>query len=89
MPEPKPRRLRAPYTPPGTCARLYLRVAPKHLALLKFFLEGAGHLGLLTVVDRHAAVVRLAYSPDMAREAAEFLDQISQAVPHRVIYAAE
>lgn len=88
MPEPKPRRLRVPYKPPEDCARLYLRVAPRHLALLKFFLEGAGHLGLLTVVDRHAAVVRLAYSPDMAREAAAFLDQISQAIPHQVVYAA-
>ena len=80
MPEPKPRRRKTPYQPPRWSRRLYLRLAPADMALLKFLLEAQGHVGILSVVDRHAAMAKLTYSPDMEREVLEFLEQARQTV---------
>ncbi len=74
---PKKRR---PYTVPRWSRRLYLRLASADMALLKFLLEAQGHVGILSVVDRHAAVAKLTYSPDMEREVLEFLEQARQTV---------
>lgn len=80
MPEPKPRRRKTPYQPPRWSKRLYLRLIPADMALLKFLLEAHSHVGILSVVDRHAAVAKLTYSPDMEREVMEFLEQARQTV---------
>lgn len=86
MAEGSRRRKAAPYAPPRFSSRLYVRVAPEHQVLLKFLLEGHGHLGVLTAVDRHAAVIRLLYSPDQEREVRAFLEETGQTVPLEVAY---
>lgn len=80
------RRKAAPYVPPRFSARLYLRVAPEHQALLKFLLEGRDHLGLLTVADRHAAVVKLLYSPDQENDIQAFLEEAGRTIPLEIAY---
>lgn len=63
-----------------------MRLAPRHLALLKFLLEGYGHLGILSAVDRHKAVAKLSYSPDSEQEVQAFLDEAGQTVPISLVY---
>jgi hypothetical protein len=59
--------------PPTRSSRLYLRLAPKDLALCKFILEGFDNLAYLTIVDKHEAVARLTFSPDQQEEVQDFL----------------
>ena len=83
--EPRPRGRKTPYAAPAWSARLYERMAQEHIALFKFLLEAHGHLGIMTVVDRHAAILKLSYSPDQEREMRQFLDEARRTVPFVVI----
>jgi hypothetical protein len=65
---------------PTRSARLYLRLAPKDIALCRFLLEARDNLGYLTVLDRSAAVLELVHSPGQAREVQEALGQIAQEI---------
>ena len=83
--KPHPRGRKAPYCALAWSARLYARVAPEHIALFKFLLEAHGHLGIMSVADRHAAILILRYSPDQEREMREFLEEARETVPFTVI----
>jgi hypothetical protein len=84
-PEPRPRKRKTPYTPPRWSSRLYVRLKQEHIALFKFLLEAHGHLGYMSVVDRHAAILKLSFSPDCEREMREFLTQARTRLPLDVI----
>lgn len=86
--EPRPRKRKTPYAPPRWSARLYAKIAREDIALFKFLLEAHGHLGLMSVMDSHAAVVKLSYSPEMEREVKAFLDEAGQAMKVEVIEPA-
>ena len=83
----KPRRPRpAPGgSPPRWSSRLYLRLAPAHLALLKFILESEDNLAYLTVVDKFTALARLTYSPGQETEILAFLDRARCEMDFRVL----
>jgi len=83
--EPRPRRRKTPYVAPAWSARRYVRIGQEHIALFKFLLEAHGHLGIMSVADRHVAILKLSYSPDQEREMREFLDEARQTVPFVVI----
>lgn len=85
MPEPRPRRRKTPYQPPRWSSRLYVKLNREHLALFKFLLEAHGHLGIMSVVDRHAAVAKVSYSPDCEREMRAFLEEARRTVPFEVV----
>ena len=80
MPEPRPRKRKQPYVAPRASARLYLKLDPKNLGMLRFLLEAQGHLGLATTLDRHAGIAKLIYSPDCEREMTAFLEQASEVI---------
>jgi len=84
-PEPAPRRRREPYAPPRWSSRLYVRLSPAHIGLLRFLLEAHGHLGVLSALDRHAATLKIAYSPDCEREMRLFLEEARELMPLDVI----
>jgi len=84
-PEPRPRKRKTPYVAPAWSARAYVRVSPEHIALFKFLLEAHGHLGIMTVADRHAAILTIRFSPDQEREMRQFLEEARQTVPFTVI----
>ena len=84
-PEPRPRKRRTPYTAPRWSSRLYLRLKQEHIALFKFLLEAHGHLGYMSVVDRHAAILKLSFSPDCEREMREFLIEAQTRLPLEII----
>jgi len=83
--EPRPRKRKTPYEAPRWSSRLYVKLAPSGFALFKFLLEAHGHLGIMTVTDRHAAIARLSYSPDCEREMRAFLEETREAVDFAVI----
>ncbi len=77
----KRRRRQPPYRPPAASDRLYVRLLPRHVALLKFLLEAEDNLALPTVVDRFAAVVRLLFSPDERRRVERFVEDLRAMCP--------
>ena len=81
----KRRRRQGPYTPPKESGRLYVRLASKHVALLKFLLEAEDNLALPTVVDRFAAVVRLAYAPEAAERVEGFVRDLTATCPEATV----
>ncbi len=86
----KPSRPRRPVQRgplPTRSARLYLRLAPKDIALCRFLLEARDNLGYLTVLDRSAAVLELVHSPGQAREVREALAEMAEAFPFTVLAA--
>jgi len=85
MTEPRPRRSRHPYAPPRWCERLYVRLAPRQVALLRFLLEAQGHLGVMTVVDRRAAVARLNFPPGVRQDVVDFLERSREIVDFQLI----
>ena len=85
MPEPRPRKSKTPYDPPRWSSRIYVRLDQAHIALFKFLLEAHGHLGFMSVVDRHQAILKLSYTPDCEREMREFLEEARETVPFVVI----
>ena len=84
-PEPRPRKRKTPYCPPRWSSRLYLRLDTRHIAVFKFLLEAHGHLGIMSVTDSHAAILKISYSPDQEPDMRAFLEEIRDAVPFSVI----
>ncbi|NDY55176.1 DUF4911 domain-containing protein [Desulfovibrio sulfodismutans] len=76
----RPRR-RPPYLPPGNSERLYLSLPGANVGLLRFLLEGYGHMACMTVVDRYAAVVRLFFAPTAREEVLEFVAAAACEIP--------
>ena len=85
MSEPRPRKGKQPYAPPARSARLYLSLAPEHLAMLRFLLEAQSHLGVASTLDRHAAIAKIIYSPNCRKEMDAFLEQAASLIPFQRI----
>ncbi|WP_300155037.1 DUF4911 domain-containing protein [Solidesulfovibrio sp.] len=80
----RPRR-QPPYRAPQASGRLYVRLAPRNVALLKFLLEAHDNLALPTVVDRFAAVVRLLYAPEAAAAVEAFVADLAVMCPEAAV----
>jgi hypothetical protein len=77
----KKKRRQGPYRPPEASRRLYVRLLPRHVALLKFLLEAEDNLALPTVVDRFAAVVRLQFCPEADGQVEDFVRDLGAMCP--------
>lgn len=66
---------------PGCSSRIYLRLAPGNIALLKFLLEANDNLAYLSTVSSLAAVARLVFAPEQETEVRHFLESVCQEVP--------
>ena len=85
MSEPRPRRRKTPYEAPRRSARVYVKLAREHVGLLRFLLEAQSHVGILSVLDRHAAIAKITFSPDCERELRAFLEQARGTLPLQAI----
>jgi hypothetical protein len=65
----------------GWSSRIYLRLRPKDIAVLKFLLEANDNLAYLSTVSPYTAVARLVFAPDQEGEVREFLDSVVLEVP--------
>lgn len=88
-PGPRRARRRRPGPPPRQSSRLYLRLAPRDIALFRFLLEAHDNLALFTVTDRRQAVLQLRFSPDQEAEVRAFLHRARREMRLEVVYAPE
>lgn len=86
----KKRRPSRPYVAATVCARLYVRLEARHVALLTFLLEARDNLALPTVVDRFAAVVRLLFPPEATGQVETFIEDLTAMCPEaRICFRPE
>lgn len=81
------RRPRPSPPAPRWSSRLYVRLAPRDAARLKFLLEGHDNLAYQTTLDRHTALLQLTFSPDQEREVRAFLESVRGAVEFELVEA--
>lgn len=68
-----------------TSEMLLIRIAPRDTGLFRYLLEGGGeHLAMLTVLDPHAALFKLLFSPHQREEVLELLQGMRVTVPFEV-----
>ncbi len=84
----KPRPVPLPPPPPRS-ARLYLRLARPDIALFRFLLEARDNLGVFTVADPAAAILQLRFSPHQSRQVEDFLREITELIPHEIVFRPE
>jgi len=85
----KPRRREYPSEYPGEypskypawSGRIYLRLKPGDIAVLKFLLEANDNLAYLSTVSPHTAVARLVFAPNQEGEVREFLETVALEAP--------
>lgn len=74
-------RSHRPYAAPRHSERLYAGLPGRDVGLLRFLLEGRGHLACMSVVDRYAAVVRFSFAPGRREDVEAFLDAAAVEIP--------
>lgn len=53
--------------------RLYLRLAPRDVAMLRFLIEAYDNLAYVTIVDRFSAVAKITFAPGSEKAVRRFL----------------
>lgn len=69
-------------------SRIYLRLKPGDIAVLKFLLEANDNLAYLSTVSPHTAVAKLVFAPGQEDEVREFLGSVSTEVPWTEVWSA-
>lgn len=73
--------MRPALPPPRASARLILRMAPEHLALFRFLLEGYDNLAYFTVLERRPILLKLVFSPHRHTAVRRALAEIASILP--------
>ena len=86
----KKRRVRkfrypAPFPAPRFSACLYVRIAPKDVAMFRFLLEAEDNLAYMSTVDRWACVLRITFSPHQAKTVNRYLETMRGMIAFDVI----
>lgn len=92
MPEARPapggvragRRETLSLPPAFSSSVLVIRIAPRDVGLFRFLLEGRDNLGLFTVLDSRAALLKLLFSPHQAADMRIALREMAEQVPFDV-----
>ncbi|MBF0515041.1 MAG: DUF4911 domain-containing protein [Desulfovibrionaceae bacterium] len=58
--------------------RLYLRLAPRDVAMLRFLIEAYDNLAYVTIVDRFAAVAKISFAPGAEKAVRRFVADAGQ-----------
>ena len=61
--------------------RCFVRIRRRDIAYFKFILEAHDNLGVMSVVDKYEAVLRVSYAPGREEEMGEFLQGIALSIP--------
>lgn len=67
--------------PPRWSARLLLTLRPQDVGMFRFLLEGYDNAATFTVLDAHAATLKLGYSPQEEGRVRRLLADIAQSLP--------
>ena len=63
----------------------YVRIARRDIALFRFLLEAEDNIGYMSVLDCHAAILKVVFSPHQEREMRACLETMRQSVAFEVI----
>lgn len=77
-----------PASASGWSSRIYLRLNPGDIAVLKFFLEANDNLAYLSTVSPRTAVARLVFAPEQEDEVRAFMDSVAGQTPWTEVWAA-
>ncbi|HDQ39878.1 MAG TPA: DUF4911 domain-containing protein [Desulfonatronum sp.] len=72
---------------PRWSSRIYLRVDPGDIAVMKFFLEACDNLAFLSTISPHTAVARLVFAPDQEIEVRRFLHAVALETPWTEVWS--
>ena len=65
----------------NSSSSLLIHIARSDIAMFRFLLEARGHTGFFTVLDSHAALLKLFFSPDQESLIMKELAAMFQTVP--------
>jgi uncharacterized protein DUF4911 len=60
---------------------IYLEIAPKYIAYVKFIFESYEEIGIIRTVDRKKAIIVLLAMPDFVVTAHQIIDSLKQDIP--------
>ena len=81
----KRRHRRLPVLPaPRFSGRLLVTLAPQQVGMFRFLLESHENLAAFTVLDRHAALLKVFYSPHQEQAVLRALSGIGESMPLRL-----
>lgn len=60
---------------------LLVTINPGDIAMFRFLLEAHENLALFTVLERHTALLKIAFSPESLDKVVNFLTSINQDIP--------
>lgn len=78
-------RYPAPLPAPGFSACLYVRLAPKDVAMFRFLLEAEDNLAYISTADRWACVLRVIFSPHQEKAVRRCLESMRDTVTFSII----
>lgn len=61
-----------------------LKIAPEDIAMFRFLLEARGHLAYFSVLERHTALLKLSYPPDLERQVKASLEEMAASISFTV-----
>lgn len=70
-------------------SRIYLRLKPCDIAVLKFLLEANDNLAYLSTVSPHTAVARLVFAPEQEDEVRAFMATVAEQTPWTEVWTAK
>jgi len=95
MPDNRPRkkqrarRFPPPLPAPRFSSCLYVRLAPRDVAMFRFLLEAEDNLAYMSTVDRWACVLRVTFSPHQEAAARRYLKTMREKIDFEIILAGE
>lgn len=95
MPDSRPRKKRRarrfppPLPAPRFSSCLYVRLAPRDVAMFRFLLEAEDNLAYMSTVDRWACVLRVTFSPHQEVAARRYLESMREKIDFEIIMAGE
>lgn len=73
------------FSPPLWSMHIYVKIDSSMVHIFRFLLEAEDNLGIMTVVDRWGAVLKVRCSPHQRKELLRFLDGMKETVSFDII----
>ena len=65
---------------PRQIAAFYVSIEPRNIALFRFLLEGYGHVGYMSVLDKYRGLIKVKTTGDCAAALREALGEIRESI---------
>jgi len=78
-------RYPAPLPAPRFSSCLYVRLAPRDVAMFRFLLEAEDNLAYSSTVDRWSCALRVTFSPHQEQAVRKYLETMRDCVPFEIL----